>query len=1296
MHIIFRRYSLYFLALLLLLSSSIGVLIPANASAAVGAVDNPQDQLIRYLFYRGMRACLNDADFDGTPGDDNQDISVDDINEGHLNLQEKRGFGFIAPSLEDGVSTGEAAKGIDTDGTLGCNDGSIWVRGATLFGFADVVDLVCTMNTALSTDGALSKTDNDRIQPDKDGGPGREICRDSNKIYFDGGDSIFQEALTWALENGGDKNRPYADIDDNDGATYDSDALRYLVGWRSLVNFCGSLGANVDDMLYESDDFDGNKVVSVRYVKPDGTTDPRHAFSIGGKDENNKWWDDVRTEGTSIDDVWYDGKTEENASGMKCSTMAEWTRLYEKAYADWARTHSTDAEENESTLGSDKEDSSGSGDSTTSCGVDGVGWIICPVMEFMGKLNDAAFGFIDDFLYVEPRLLADSDTRAAWSNFRDLANVAFIIAFLVIVYSQITSAGVSNYGIKRMLPRIFVAALLVNMSYFICQIAVDLSNIAGSSLYSFFKDIPTTDAITSTAESMPSWKKVIAFILIGTGVLAIGLLAMTAIGTAALLAFVLVMLILIARKALLIILVVVAPLAFVAYLLPNTEKWFKSWWKMFSTLLMVFPIVAVIFGASTLAARIINNAGANPNENNYMLQITALGVMALPLFAVPAVLKGAMSAAGTLGARLQSMADKAQGRAGDKSKDRVGKEFKDLGNRFTNRALNSTSRRGAAARLVSGVGRRAKREDRYKQNQTLRESSQESFLNQGIDVTDPNNITATDKTAQRRVDAAAAKKTADTTNQIVGNLGAQSSMSNNAAIYKAAATSGEATHHQEDTLKNKGKSDYYNDRRNDGHLAENLSALENSQAAETGAMNRVKTGITPGSVEARQAIAANKAAKGEEKMVDQGLELSYQSSDIGRSQVQGLKAIEGELEIEHSDQKNTFEGSAVGTAQAQQKKVIQGTAKIIEGDAQLAYEESGIGKTIEEANLGIQSQVSTAQTATKAAFTASKPGQDLNLKGAVVQATLGAAEAANKAQVDELKAGAEAAGVVGTSLEQVAIDLSEADIQTRAQGQRSASAQNVANTEYAGKVKASQGVTGGLADISGGIDEYGASRAVAVASQIWDKQLVEAIGAQKTLFESTPGDKLEAEYKTGFVDGDPSKGRSSPERMAAVAGTIAGRGYMGGKLELLKETGSALKKAKADARARGLTTDEEINNDPAVSAVIFSQKQISADMREWPFGASDTMRDMLGLGQWEGDFDAGFQTRIGTKLTGAKLGTLKAEELADLEAVFPSLTPEQHASLDAAVEEAKTNEAVRKDIKPEIWSSLERMGYSRP
>lgn len=78
-------------------------------------------------------------------------------------------------------------------------------------------------------------------------------------------------------------------------------------------------------------------------------------------------------------------------------------------------------------------------DGTSSCAIQGIGWIVCPVMNFLGKLNDLAFNFLSSsFLETESRLIDDDRTKTAWENFRNIANVLFVIAFLAIIYGQMT------------------------------------------------------------------------------------------------------------------------------------------------------------------------------------------------------------------------------------------------------------------------------------------------------------------------------------------------------------------------------------------------------------------------------------------------------------------------------------------------------------------------------------------------------------------------------------------------------------------------------------------------------------------------------------------------------------------------------------------------------------------------------------------------------------------------------------------------------------------------------------------
>jgi hypothetical protein len=299
----------------------------------------------------------------------------------------------------------------------------------------------------------------------------------------------------------------------------------------------------------------------------------------------------------------------------------------------------------------------------TTCAVDGIGWIICPVMTFLGGVMDAIQSFLaDHFLSTNPKLVkADpsNGTFQAWGIFRNYANLAFIGVFLFIIYSQMTGAGLSNYGLKRMLPRLIVAAILVNLSFYICMVAVDLSNILGYGVKGIFDGVTT--AAAGTSGSTPSWATAIAGVLI-TG-LGVALALAAGIILPALIAALMIVLILVAREALIVLLIVISPLAFVAYLLPNTEKFFQKWMSAFWKLLMVFPIVAAVFGVSTMTSRILYNTGQTE------LQIIALGVTVIPFFVVPALLKGATAAVGAVGSRMQGWGNKATGRIGAKSKE---------------------------------------------------------------------------------------------------------------------------------------------------------------------------------------------------------------------------------------------------------------------------------------------------------------------------------------------------------------------------------------------------------------------------------------------------------------------------------------------------------------------------------------------------------------------------------------------------------------------------------------------------
>lgn len=322
------------------------------------------------------------------------------------------------------------------------------------------------------------------------------------------------------------------------------------------------------------------------------------------------------------------------------------------------------------------------GEAQSSCSVDYLGWIVCPVVNFLAKVADASFGFLaDHFLRTSPAVFdSGSSTYDAWTVIRNFANIAFVIVFLIIIFSQLSSLGISNYGVKKMLPRLIIAAILVNVSYFIAQIAVDVSNILGYSVKSLFDSIATSatpiDVLPGNQGATGGGFAGIAGSVLGIGMtLTIGyalLSTLVPVLLAAVVALVMILFILVARQALIILLVVISPLAFVAFLLPNTEQWFKKWQKTFTALLLVFPMVAVVFGASTLASTILTNTyslGGNEDTGNWFGQIIAAAILVLPLFVVPSLLKKSLDGLPALGKLASKLSSSANGNVNKKLKE---------------------------------------------------------------------------------------------------------------------------------------------------------------------------------------------------------------------------------------------------------------------------------------------------------------------------------------------------------------------------------------------------------------------------------------------------------------------------------------------------------------------------------------------------------------------------------------------------------------------------------------------------
>ena len=304
-------------------------------------------------------------------------------------------------------------------------------------------------------------------------------------------------------------------------------------------------------------------------------------------------------------------------------------------------------------------------------GASALGWIMCTVSKTMYCAMTMLYDkVVAPFLQVNTGIFSgDNKVLEGWQAFQGFANLVFVALLLVVIFSQVTGVGIDNLGIKRILPKLIVAAVLINLSYIICQLLVDVSNIAGYGLRELFTGIGTPVELKA-GESMMTHT-------INTAVE--GMMAGVALGTssmwapAMILPFLLMLITLVigtffvflllgVRQAGVVILVVVSPLAFVLYMLPNTKSLFQRWWKAFVGLLLLFPLCGALIGGSDLASRIIQSTA--DDSNKFWMGLIAALLMVVPFFFIPTLLKGSFSALGNLGAKISGVGAKIGARAG--------------------------------------------------------------------------------------------------------------------------------------------------------------------------------------------------------------------------------------------------------------------------------------------------------------------------------------------------------------------------------------------------------------------------------------------------------------------------------------------------------------------------------------------------------------------------------------------------------------------------------------------------------
>ncbi|MDA1334916.1 MAG: type IV secretion system protein [bacterium] len=364
------------------------------------------------------------------------------------------------------------------------------------------------------------------------------------------------------------------------------------------------------------------------------------------------------------------------------------------------------------------------------CLVLGLAYGLSYALDIFSYLITLASALFDIALSIQNEAFYDQPiVNAGWMISRDVVNIVYIFVLLIIAIATIL--GIESYGMKSLLFKLIISALLVNFSLAIAGIIVDTSNALGNQFYSAMgnpnadldndgvadgRDIATTfvsgfkpqniiapneatvNKPFSTYERLSN--AIIAYIM---GIILI-LIATFVIGAGAIL--------LVIRIVYIWILFILAPFAFLFYVLPTTsgmaQKWFKNLFEQsfFYPAYMFFLYLVFKIIAGGGIESLVNKASLSTDltialQGEAASQLTAKAGLVLGFIFLGILLMASLIAAKSMGAYGASGALKIAGNIGGKVRGALYRPVR----RTAQRAAGTAARGGLAVLPQSRVGK---------------------------------------------------------------------------------------------------------------------------------------------------------------------------------------------------------------------------------------------------------------------------------------------------------------------------------------------------------------------------------------------------------------------------------------------------------------------------------------------------------------------------------------------------------------------------------------------------------------
>lgn len=195
---------------------------------------------------------------------------------------------------------------------------------------------------------------------------------------------------------------------------------------------------------------------------------------------------------------------------------------------------------------------------------------------------------------------------ATWEILRDLSNIVLIFGFLAIGISTILNTELLGYG-KKTLPMLIIVAVFLNFSLFITEAIVDTGNLFAVQFYQQINgghsagdgnasSHPISDAIMKQLGLQTIYDDARANnqeALKGNNPFLVGILGSALFMVASLVMFSIAIM-LVFRFVALIFVIIIAPLGFVGYAVPQLKSVAKQWWDLLIQQTITAPVLLLM------------------------------------------------------------------------------------------------------------------------------------------------------------------------------------------------------------------------------------------------------------------------------------------------------------------------------------------------------------------------------------------------------------------------------------------------------------------------------------------------------------------------------------------------------------------------------------------------------------------------------------------------------------------------------------------------------------------------------